>query len=47
MTLRARLTLWYAAVLTLVLVAFGVAVYALLSLSLIREIDATLECGGR
>jgi heavy metal sensor kinase len=42
-TLRARLTLWYAAVLTLVLVAFGVAVYALLSLSLIREIDATLN----
>lgn len=43
MTLRARLTLWYAAVLTLVLAAFGVAVYALLSLSLIREIDATLN----
>ncbi len=43
MTLRARLTLWYAAVLTLVLLAFGVAVYALLSLSLIRQIDATLN----
>jgi heavy metal sensor kinase len=42
-TLRARLTLWYTAVLTLVLLAFGVAVYALLSLSLIREIDATLN----
>lgn len=43
MTLRARLTLWYGAVLTLVLLAFGVAVYALLSLSLIRQIDATLN----
>lgn len=43
MTLRARLTLWYTAVLTLVLLAFGVAVYALLSLSLVRQIDATLN----
>ncbi len=42
-TLRARLTLWYAAVLALVLLAFGLAVYALLSLSLIRQIDATLN----
>lgn len=43
MTLRARLTLWYTAVLALVLLAFGLAVYALLSLSLIRQIDATLN----
>lgn len=43
MTLRARLTLWYTAVLGLVLLAFGVAVYALLSLSLIRQVDATLN----
>jgi two-component system, OmpR family, sensor kinase len=42
-TLRARLTLWYTAVLALVLLAFGLAVYALLSLSLIRQIDATLN----
>jgi two-component system, OmpR family, sensor kinase len=42
-TLRARLTLWYTAVLALVLAAFGVAVYALLSLSLIRQIDTTLN----
>ena len=43
MTLRARLTLWYTAVLALVLLAFGLAVYALLSLSLIRQIDGTLN----
>ena len=43
MTLRARLTLWYTAVLALVLLAFGLAVYALLSLSLIRQIDSTLN----
>jgi heavy metal sensor kinase len=42
-TLRARLTLWYTAVLALVLLAFGLAVYALLSLSLIRQIDSTLN----
>ena len=43
MTLRTRLTLWYTGVLALVLVAFGIAVYALLSLSLIRQIDSTLN----
>jgi two-component system OmpR family sensor kinase len=42
-TLRARLTLWYTGVLALVLAAFGVAVYALLSLSLVRQIDTTLN----
>ena len=43
MTLRTRLTVWYAAVLALVLVAFGLAVYSLLSLSLVRQIDTTLD----
>ncbi|MCX6069285.1 MAG: ATP-binding protein [Chloroflexi bacterium] len=43
MTLRTRLTLWYTAVLALVLVAFGGAVYTLLSLSLVRQIDTTLN----
>jgi heavy metal sensor kinase len=42
-TLRARLTLWYTAVLALVLGAFGFAVYGLLSLSLVRQIDETLD----
>jgi heavy metal sensor kinase len=42
-TLRTRLTLWYTAVLALVLVAFGGAVYTLLSLSLVRQIDTTLN----
>jgi two-component system OmpR family sensor kinase len=42
-TLRTRLTLWYAGVLALVLGAFGIAVYALLSLSLMRQIDTTLN----
>jgi two-component system, OmpR family, sensor kinase len=42
-TLRTRLTVWYTGVLALVLVAFGGAVYSLLSLSLIRQIDSTLD----
>jgi two-component system OmpR family sensor kinase len=42
-TLRARLTIWYTGVLALVLLAFGLAVYALLSLSLVRQIDTTLN----
>jgi heavy metal sensor kinase len=42
-TLRARLTLWYTGVLALVLLAFGLAVYSLLSLSLVRQIDTTLN----
>lgn len=43
MTLRTRLTVWYASVLALVLVVFGLAVYSLLSLSLVRQIDTTLD----
>jgi signal transduction histidine kinase len=43
MTLRARLTLWYAAVLAGVLVLFGAAVYFMLSVSMTRQIEQTLE----
>ncbi len=43
MTLRARLTLWYAAVLAGVLVLFGTAVYFMLSVSMTRQIEQTLE----
>jgi len=43
MTLRARLTLWYAAVLAGVLVLFGAAVYVMLSASMTRQIEQTLE----
>ena len=43
MTLRARLTLWYGAVLAGVLILFGATVYILLSYSLVSQIDGTLE----
>ena len=43
MTLRARLTLWYAAVLAGVLILFGGAVYVILSVSMTRQIEQTLE----
>lgn len=43
MTLRARLTLWYGAVLAGVLILFGATVYALLSYSLISQTDTSLE----
>jgi two-component system OmpR family sensor kinase len=43
MTLRARLTLWYAAVLAGVLVLFGTAVYFMLSVSMTRQIEQALE----
>jgi two-component system OmpR family sensor kinase len=42
-TLRARLTIWYGAVLTGVLILFGAAVFILLSASLTRQIEQTLE----
>src|SRR4030067_457511 len=42
MTLRARLTLWYAAVLAGVLVLFGGAVYVILSVSMTRQIEQNL-----
>ena len=43
MTLRARLTLWYTSVLAGVLLVFGVAVYVLLSASLYRQVEDTLQ----
>ncbi|HET7010520.1 MAG TPA: ATP-binding protein [Anaerolineales bacterium] len=43
MTLRARLTLWYAGVLAVVLVLYGAAVYLVLSYSLIRQVEDNLE----
>ncbi len=42
MTLRLRLTLWYSAVLAGIIGLFGVAVYAILAASLIRQIDFNL-----
>ena len=43
MTLRARLTLWYTSVLTGVLIVFGTTVYILLSASLYRQVEDTLQ----
>ena len=43
MTLRARLTLWYTAVLAVVLVLFGSIVYISLSFNLINQIEKTLD----
>jgi two-component system OmpR family sensor kinase len=42
-TIRARLTLWYASVLTSVLVAFSLGVYFLLSQALHQRVDASLQ----
>lgn len=42
-SLRARLTLWYVSVLALILVAFGVAVYVMLSRALHRRVDEALR----
>jgi signal transduction histidine kinase len=43
MSLRARLTLFYTVVLGAVLVLFGLAVYGLVSVVQLRQVDATLE----
>ncbi len=43
MSLRARLTLFYTVVLGVVLVLFGLAVYGLVSVVQLRQVDATLE----
>jgi two-component system OmpR family sensor kinase len=43
MSLRARLTIFYTAVLAAVLVLFGLAVYGLISVVLLRQVDTTLE----
>ena len=42
-TIRARLTLWYASVLTSVLVAFSLGIYFLLSQALHQRVDASLQ----
>ncbi|HJU53014.1 MAG TPA: heavy metal sensor histidine kinase [Pyrinomonadaceae bacterium] len=42
-TVRGRLTLWYVSVLALILVAFGVAVYVMLSRALYRRVDEALR----
>src|SRR5688572_1110708 len=42
-TIRARLTLWYASVLTGVLIAFSVGIYVLLSQALHQRVDANLQ----
>ena len=43
MTLRARLTLWYTAVLAVVLILFGSIVYISLSFNLTNQIENTLD----
>jgi len=43
LTLRARLTLLYTSVLVGVLLVFGVTVFVLLSVSLIRQVEDTLQ----
>jgi two-component system OmpR family sensor kinase len=43
LTLRARLTIWYTSVLAGVLLVFGATVYILLSASLIRQVEDTLQ----
>jgi hypothetical protein len=42
-SVRARLTLWYVSALALILVVFGVAVYAMLSRALHRRVDEALR----
>jgi heavy metal sensor kinase len=42
-TIRARLTLWYASVLTGVLIAFSIGIYVLLSHALHQRVDANLQ----
>ncbi len=43
MSLRARLTIFYSAVLGGVLILFGLAVYGLISVVLMRQMDSTLQ----
>ncbi len=42
-TLRLRLTLWYSAVLAGIILAFGLAVYAIMSILLITQVDQSLD----
>jgi len=43
MSLRSRLTMWYLAALSSILLVFGTAVYSLMSINMIRQIDTTLQ----
>jgi two-component system OmpR family sensor kinase len=43
MSIRTRLTLWYTAVLTVFIVAFGAVVYAVLAFNLVGGLDRTLR----
>jgi heavy metal sensor kinase len=43
LSIRSKLTLWYLAILAVVLVGYGVAIYVYLSTSLLRMIDTTLR----
>ncbi|MCH7588185.1 MAG: HAMP domain-containing protein [Chloroflexi bacterium] len=46
MTLRSRLTIWYTGVLIVVLFIFGIVVYLVLSASLTRQVEDTLQRTG-
>lgn len=43
MSIRLRLTLWYVFLLAVILIAFSGALYAILSFSLLNEVDRTLQ----
>lgn len=43
LSIRARLTLWYTLILAVVIVVFAVALYSLLTLTLLNSIDSQLE----
>ncbi|MBI5651965.1 MAG: hypothetical protein HZC40_16235 [Chloroflexi bacterium] len=43
MSIRLRLTLWYVFLLAVILVTFSAALYAILSFSLLGEVDRALE----
>ncbi len=43
MSIRLRLTLWYVLLLALILITFSGALYAILSFSLLNEVDRTLQ----
>ena len=43
MAIRTKLTIWYTSVLALVLVAFGVGVYTILTVSMVRQLETNLQ----
>ncbi len=43
LSIRSRLTLWYLAILAIVLIGYGIAIYLYLSTSLLRVIDTSLR----